>query len=63
MELDSNSDFFFNSVMNNHNTCNELFENNEFLRDNNFSRPTNDVSDIPFFSEEPNSPKPFDNIF
>ena len=63
MELDSNSDFFFNSVMNNHKTCNELFENNEFLRENNFSRPTNDVSDIPFFSEESNSPRPFDNIF
>ena len=61
MELDSDSNFFFNSIMDNH-LSNNFFEKNEFLRES-LSRPTtNDVSDILSLSEESPSFGPFDNI-
>ena len=60
MELDSDSDYFFSGIMNN---CpnNNFLPNNEFLREN-FSRPTNDVSDIQPFQEESPSLGPFNYI-
>ena len=60
MELESDSDYFFSGIMNN---CpnNNFLPDNEFLREN-FSRPTNDVSDNPPFQEETPSLGPFDYI-
>lgn len=61
MELDdSNSDFYFNSVTNNHNSI-DFLGKNEFLREN-YTRPTNDVSNLLSFSEDSSFQGPFDDI-
>lgn len=60
MELDSDKYYFFSSIKNNHPNSNFL-ESNEFLREN-YSRPTNDVSDILSLPEECPSLGPFDYI-
>ena len=60
MELDPNNNYFFSSIKNNHPNSNFL-ESNEFLREN-YSRPTNDVSDILSLPDESPSLRPFDYI-
>ena len=60
MEIESDSDYFFNSIKDNH-PNNNFMESNEFLREN-YSRPTNDVSDILSLPEESPSLGPFDYL-
>ena len=60
MEIESNSYYFFNSIKDNH-PNNNFMESNEFLREN-YSRPTNDVSDILSLPEESPSLGPFDYL-
>ena len=60
MVINSDYNFYFNNIMNNHSN-NNFFEKNTYLGKN-LSRPTNDLSDILSFPEESFSILPSNEI-